>query len=304
MRVALLAVLALAVSATALEVPFLSGRVVDHAGLLGAKSKTKIETASREFEGRTGRQLAVLILPSLKGEPLEEFSLKVARTWALGRKGKNDGILLLVSRDDRKLRIETGHGAEGDLTDAQAGRIISRTIVPLLRKGDFEGGIEAGVLAMIDAVEGRMMPEEDEGVSAVEFFLYQLLVTAIFVAFFWLFEYIALFTPYVGWIVYLWMAPFWYASMQLVWGEPIGKGIFLSRMMGFLVVKFLLFNTERGRKIVKRQYGTKGTSGRSGSRSPDWSSSGGGSSSGGSSSGSSFSGGGGSFGGGGASGSW
>jgi uncharacterized protein len=157
MRRALLAVCAagiLATFASALDVPFLSGRVNDDAHLLDSGTAAALELKLKDYEARTGRQFAVLTVPSLQGEVLEDYSLKVARTWKLGRKDQNDGILLLVARDDRKIRFEVGYGLEGLLTDAAAGRIIRDVIVPRFRAGAFSGGVSAGVDAALAVLDG------------------------------------------------------------------------------------------------------------------------------------------------------
>lgn len=157
MRRALLASIAVAVlsaSAAALDVPYLSGRVNDDAHLLDAPSASALELKLKNYEMRTGRQFAVLTIPSLEGEGLEDFSLRVARTWRLGRAGIDDGVLLLIAKDDRKVRIEVGYGLEGVLTDAQCGRIIRDAIVPRFRGGDFAGGVTDGVGAVLAVLGG------------------------------------------------------------------------------------------------------------------------------------------------------
>ena len=311
----LLLALALAAPASALEVPYLSGRVVDDAGMLSIDKRRALEDKLRDFERRSGRQFAVLTLPSLEGESLEEFSLKVARTWALGRKGKNDGLLLLVSREDRKLRIETGHGIEGEITDAQAGRIIRDVIVPKFRAGDFEGGLDAGVDAAIAAAEGRAPPEpapSERAGAVIEFenaegfgeepLLVKLLISAFVFGILGLFEFVGVVAPGAGWFLYFFLIPFWAAFPMAIWGPRIGMGCLLTHLIGFPLLKSLLPATPWGRKFRtvgnKTYYGDSllftQTSG--GSSSSGWSSGG--------SSGGGFSGGGGSFGGGGASGSW
>lgn len=110
-------------------------------------------------ETKTGNQIAVLVLPSLEGEPLEPFSHRVATTWALGQKGTDNGVLLLVALRERKVRIEVGYGLEGTLTDLRSARIIRNQIVPRFRAGDLPGGIEAGVRAILETLEGAGVEE-------------------------------------------------------------------------------------------------------------------------------------------------
>lgn len=308
---ALLLLLALAAPAGALEVPYLSGRVNDHAGLLSAPAAQALEAKLKDFESRTGHQVAVLTLDSLEGEPLEDFSLKVARTWALGRKGKNDGVLFLISKTDRKLRIEVGHGLEGSLPDALAGRIIQNEVVPRFRAGDFEGGVAAGADAIVAAADGTYSPparsapqgllhdgDGDMGLGLLE----KLLMSAFVFGILGLFEAVGITAPGVGWFLYFFLIPFWAAFPMAIWGAKIGMGLLMTHLIGFPFAKFLLPHTAFGRRFSQK--GNKVYYGGSeiftigdGSGS-----SGGGWSSGGSSGG--FSGGGGSFGGGGSSGSW
>lgn len=310
---ALLLLLALAAPASALEVPYLSGRVNDHAGLLSPSASARIEDTLRAWEKKTGHQAAVLILPSLEGEALEDFSIKVARTWALGRKGADDGVLLLVAKNDRKLRIEVGRGLEGDLPDALAGRIIQDEIVPRFRSGDFEGGVSAGVDAMIGAIDKTWQPKAREveefstpsggGFSGLgDNILERLLISAFVFGILGLFEFVGLFAPGAGWFLYFFLIPFWAAFPMAIWGPKIGMGCLLTHLIGFPFFKSMFPLTPWGKKF--RTVGNKTYYGDS---LLFTTSSGGGSSGGGWSSGSSgggFSGGGGSFGGGGSSGSW
>ena len=106
------------------EVPYLSGRVNDVAGVLSNSTHAELESLLKAHEDSTSNQVVVLIVPGLEGESLEGYSIKVAETWKLGRRGKDNGVLLLVARDDRKVRIEVGRGLEGDLTDQLCGMII------------------------------------------------------------------------------------------------------------------------------------------------------------------------------------
>ena len=161
---AVLAVLTLlaAPAARALKVPYLAGRVNDGAGLMSPEARERIESKLAALEGETGAQVAVLTLPSLEGEPLEDFSLRVVETWKLGRAGVDDGVLVLVARDDRQMRIEVGYGLEGALPDAAANRILANLMTPRFRAGDFDGGVEAAVDAIAGTVRGEegLIPED------------------------------------------------------------------------------------------------------------------------------------------------
>ena len=136
------------------SIPALTGPVVDEAGLLSSRAEARIRALILAHEDSTSNQLAVLTIPSLEGENLEEYSLKVARGWQLGQAETNNGVLLLVAVAERKVRIEVGYGLEGDLPDILAKRIIDRELVPRFRDGDFETGIVQGVFAILGAIEG------------------------------------------------------------------------------------------------------------------------------------------------------
>ena len=137
-------VLALAAAtAPALEVPYLAGRVNDLADLLSPGAEARIEEELAALERETGAQGAVLTVPSLEGDPLEDFSLRVVDTWKLGREGVDDGVLLVIARDERQVRIEVGYGLEATLTDVGSKRILSDVMTPRFRAGDFDGGVEA-----------------------------------------------------------------------------------------------------------------------------------------------------------------
>lgn len=143
----------------ALDVPPLRGRVNDYAGLMPAKRVRVLEERLARFEQESGHQVAVLTIPSLEGEDLEGFSIKVAESWKIGKKGFDNGVILLIARNDRKLRIEVGYGLEGVLPDATASRIVREAIVPHFRANDYPGGIETGVEAIIKVVQGEPLPE-------------------------------------------------------------------------------------------------------------------------------------------------
>jgi uncharacterized protein len=145
----------LPLAATAKDIPPLTGRIVDQANLLTADQKQRIEAKLAAFEKETTDQVAVLTLDSLDGEAIEDYANKVGRAWALGQKGKDNGVLLLVAKQDRKMRIEVGYGLEGALPDALAHRIQEEEILPRFRNGDYAGGIEAGMTAIMAAIKGE-----------------------------------------------------------------------------------------------------------------------------------------------------
>ncbi|MBU0942941.1 MAG: TPM domain-containing protein [Proteobacteria bacterium] len=139
----------------ALNVPTLKGRVNDTAAMLSQETIANLNRTLASFETSDSTQIVVLTIPSLEGEVLEEFAIKVVEAWKIGQKDLDNGALLLVSRDDRKIRIEVGYGLEGRLTDLVSGRIISGVIVPMFKKGRFDQGISDGVTAMMQAVKGE-----------------------------------------------------------------------------------------------------------------------------------------------------
>lgn len=141
-------------------VPSLTGRVNDHAGILSAAAKARIEAKLAALETSDSTQLVVLTVPTLAGDSIEDFSMRVVESWKLGQKKLDNGALLVIAQEDRKLRIEVGYGLEGKLTDLTAGRIIRQVIVPHFKRGDFEAGVEAGVDAMIAATKGEFKAED------------------------------------------------------------------------------------------------------------------------------------------------
>jgi len=146
-------------------VPALKTRVTDLTGALDAAARQALETRLAQLEKARGAQLAVLLVSTTRPESVEQYALRVAETWKLGRKGVDDGVLLLVAKDDRTLRIEVGYGLEGAIPDAMAKRVIEEVIVPRFRQGDFSGGIEAGVNALVRLVEGESLPEKKAAAS-------------------------------------------------------------------------------------------------------------------------------------------
>lgn len=147
-------------SATALDVPPLTGRIVDLAHVLPNSTVESLTAQLAGHEIQSSNQVAVLIVPSLEGESLEEFSHRVATTWKLGQKGTDNGVLLLVAIKERKVRIEVGYGLEGVLTDIRSAHIIRNEIVPRFRAGDIPGGVTGGINAIVKTVEGTYQASE------------------------------------------------------------------------------------------------------------------------------------------------
>src|SRR3954464_497488 len=139
-------------------VPPLKARVTDLTGTLAAQQQSTLEQTLAAFEQRKGSQIAVLLVPTTQPESVEEYAVRVEEKWQLGRKGIDDGALLLIAKNDRKLRIEVGYGLEGVLNDATAKRIIADDITPRFKQGDFYGGVSAGGERMIKGIAGEPLP--------------------------------------------------------------------------------------------------------------------------------------------------
>ncbi|MCX7961222.1 MAG: YgcG family protein [Burkholderiales bacterium] len=156
---ALIALAAFATGAIAeVPVPPLKARVTDLTGTLSASERETLEARLADFERRRGTQFAVLLVPTTKPEEIEQYAIRVAEAWKIGRKGVDDGLILLVAKDDRRVRIEVGYGLEGAIPDSVAKRVIEERIVPRFREGDFYGGLASGLEALIRLAEGERLP--------------------------------------------------------------------------------------------------------------------------------------------------
>ena len=289
----------LPLTAYGLEVPKLQGYVNDYAGMIGPSAKSKIEEDLRAFEQSDSTQIVILTIPSLEGEDIENFGIKVGDTWKIGQKGNDNGAILIVSKQERRIRIEVGRGLEGKLTDLMSGRIIDGVIKPRFKEGDFDGGFIAGVSSMIDATRGefrterRPVQERQKGVPP----------------FLTIFLFFGIFTLILGSLsrvlggviaaiglptfVYLAVLPVGIPLMILLAVVGLGGGFFLPRL-------FSSGGSRRGGSSRHQGGGFFSGSGTGGF----FSGGGGFGSGGGFGGGGGFSGGGGSFGGGGASGGW
>ena len=308
--------LAFAVAAPAggADVPYLSGRVVDDAELLSPEASERVGTLLREHEARTGNQVVVLTTPSVEGESIEEYALKVFNTWKLGQKGKDNGVLVVIVPRERRMRIEVGYGLEGTLTDAAASRVIRDVMAPRFKAGDFNGGIEQGVTSVIAQLEGKgaltasppvtqqssPAPDSsafpDPDLSLTERILFGAFIFGII----GLFTVLGVLTPGMGWFLYFFLIPFWAMFPIIVVGTDGALALLGTYLVAFPVAKILIARRPWYRR-AQEDLKTKGkahiggfTVSSSGSSSgSSWSSSSG-----------SYSGGGGSSGGGGASGRW
>ena len=297
--------------AFAVDVPFLTGRVTDNAQILSDETRKAVTANLKAHEEKTTNQIAVLTVPTLDGVSIEEYAVTVFNTWKLGQKGKDNGILLIVAPKDRKLRIEVGYGLEGTMTDGIAGSIIRNAITPFFKNNDYDRGIDEGVRAIINVLEGGQAPtetaksgEEVKKSSALDLEVADISVTEkiLFGAFIFgiigLFTAVGILTPGMGWFLYFFLIPFWATFPIVVLGTSGTLYLLITYVVGFPIAKLLLTRTDWYKKAQK-DLKTKGSANIGGFT---VGSGGGGSSW--SSGGSSFSGGGGSSGGGGASGSW
>lgn len=263
-------------------VPPLTGRVVDQTATLTSDQIAALDSTLQAFEQRKGSQIAVLIVPTTEPETIEQFSIRVAEAWKIGRKKIDDGAILVVAKDDRRLRIEVGYGLEGALTDVTSKRIIDEIITPKFRQGDFAGGISAGVERIIGVIDGEPLPEPKRQQQSASIF--DNLEAIGPVAFFAVLVFGGIFRAMLGRLL-----------GAAVTGGLVGLAIWflagtlaVAAIVGVIAFVFTLI----GDSVVSSGGGRGGWSGGSGG---GWS---------GGSSGGGFSGGGGSFGGGGASGRW
>ncbi len=302
-------------SVYALEVPYLAGRVNDNAGIMSENAVIALEKTLKDFERKTTNQIAVLTIKSLEGENIEQYSIKVAETWKLGQKGKDNGVLLIVSPGDRRMRIEVGYGLEGTLTDLVSGRIISGEMAPSFKKNDYDKGITDGINAIIRTIEtgrytapggnssaadaGIEKPENDIDGQVSDIPVVTRILIGIFIfSILGLFTFLMLFqSGFQGIFMYLFLIPFWAIFPMVVVGVKINFIILGIYLVGTPAAKLFFRKSKKGKSITRKL----GIFSGGGSGSSSFFSSGGGFSG---SSGGGFSGGGGSFGGGGSSGSW
>ena len=305
------ALLATAPLASALEIPYLSGRVNDYAGILSDQARENLSEQLREHEERTTNQIVVLTLPSLQGENIEDYANQVFNAWGLGQAGQDNGILMLVVPDERQMRIEVGYGLEGVVPDITAGRVIREVMAPRFRDGDFDAGITEGAQALLSVLEGEELPA-GEGYGESDSFESELsglesdlswpgriLLGAFIFGIIGLFTVVGIMTPGMGWFLYVFLIPFWASFPIMIIGGKPTVVLLIIYIVGYPIVKLSIRKTAWFKKALEDQR-TKGKSSiggfsfSSGGSGRSWSS--------GSSGG--FSGGGGSSGGGGASGGW
>jgi uncharacterized protein len=152
--------------AALVEIPELSTRVTDLTQTLSPAEQAQLEQKLAAFEAKKGTQIALLIVPTTQPEDIAQYAIRVVEKWKIGREKVDDGVLVLIARDDRKLRIEVGYGLEGAIPDLYAKRIISEVISPKFKQGDFYGGLNAGVNKIIGLIDGEALPAPDASQSS------------------------------------------------------------------------------------------------------------------------------------------
>jgi uncharacterized protein len=268
-----------AYTAAEIAVPPLKARVTDLTATLTSDQRGALEQRLAGLEARKGSQVAVLLVPTTQPETVEQYAIRVFDQWKLGRKGVDDGVLLLVAKNDRKLRIEVGYGLEGAIPDAIAKRIVDEDIVPLFKQGNFYGGISAGTDRVSKLIEGESMPPPRRTVAPGSG---------------WSAE-----TLFIGFIILTMVSQLLHSLLGRFLGAGVAGvaagiiGYVLAGLAAAAIIGLIAF-------VISLFIGATGRQGRGWSSGGNWSSGGGSWSSGGGG----FSGGGGSSGGGGASGSW
>jgi len=276
-------------------------RIHDEAKVLSQNTIDQLEVQLKKYEDSTTNQIAVLIIPSLAGEVLEDYSMRVVEKWKLGTKKNDNGALLLIVIDDHKMRIEAGHGLEGVLTDAQSNRIIRNEMAPDFRRGDYDAGVTAAIQAMIKAIAGEYKANDTGTGTTAELGLKERMLIGLFVfGILGVFTFIALFSKgCAGWGLYAFLIPFYATFPLFILGINGGVGLLGLYIIGMPIAKLILGKSAWGQKKMMRWQSTGARKGSGWSMGSGWGSRGGGGGGGGG-----FSGGGGSFGGGGSSGSW
>jgi uncharacterized protein len=297
------------------DVPYLTGRVNDNARIMSEATCNSLSETLKEHEVKTTNQVVVLTILSLENESIEDYAYKVFNEWKLGQKDKNNGILVVVVPDERRMRIEVGYGLEGTLPDILAGRIIQNIMAPRFREGDFDNGITEGVNAVITILEGADPNgleglTETSGSSETSNFAdlespdiplgMRILLGAFIFGIIGLFTILGILTPGFGWFMYLFLIPFWAMFPVVVVGTKGALVCFFTYLIVYPVAKLYLKNSP----WYEKAQGDLRTKGKASIGGFTFTSGGSGGSSGTGSSGGGFSGGGGSSGGGGASGGW
>lgn len=230
----------------------MTGRVTDSARMLSPAETERIESRLEELERSGGPRMAILIVDSLGGEPVEVFALRVAETWKIGRRGVDDGVLLLVARAERELRLEVGYGLEAALTDALSRRILAERVAPMFRAGRFAAGLERAVDAVRAAARGERMPASPPAaLAATEVPLgARVTAAAIFALVIGAFSLVALLGPHgFSWVLGLFLVPFYALFPAAIVHPRAGIVSGLGWLVGFPLARVLLRRSGLGASI-------------------------------------------------------
>ena len=229
-------------------------RVHDEAKVLSTGFISQLENQLKTFEDSTTNQVVVLVIQTLDGYPLESYGIQVAEKWELGTAKNDNGVLLLIVIQDRKIRIEVGKGLEGILTDAATSRIIRNEIAPAFRRQDYEAGIQAGIDAILRTSQGEYQAEEGVSLEGTELTLKDKLLVGFFIfGILGVFSFFALFTPgCAGWGLYAFLIPFYAVFPMVVLGANGGVLALASYALATPFLKMILPKTEWGKKISEK----------------------------------------------------
>jgi uncharacterized protein len=244
------------------EVPYMTGRITENVGTLSPEVRAHLTEVIRLHEEANDDQLAVLIVPSLEGAKIEEFAAQVLETWRIGTKGKDNGVLLLVSPSDRRVRIAVGSGLRHRLSEESTDRIIRDVIAPAFQNQDYDRGIDNGVHAILGQLEGDNRQDtaarlEKPGNSDSLFsdtdmsFSERFLIGSFIFGIIGLFTIIGVLTPGVGWFLYLFLIPFWAMFPMVVVGVQTGVILLIAYLVLFPAAKLVLSHKDWYRSALQ-----------------------------------------------------
>ncbi len=233
------------------EVPYLSGRITDNAEIFSQDSRGRLAAMMKAHEDATTNQIAILTMPSLENGSVEEFAARVFESWKLGRKGKDNGVLIIISPGDKRARIEVGRGLQGRITEEAAGRIVRDLMTPSFNLGDYDQGMEDGLRVVIGMLDVPGTPEtatQEKAQASSEFFsgvedipiTERILIGAFIFGIIGLFTIIGVVTPGAGWFLYLFLIPFWAMFPIIVVGTHGALVLLIIYLVGFPAAKLYL----------------------------------------------------------------
>ena len=249
--------LALAVAtgtALAADVPYLTGRVVDNAEILAPATRDKLTAALKAHEDASTDQIAVLTVPTIGGEAIEQYATRVFDAWKLGQKGKDNGVLVIVVPNDRKMRIEVGYGLEGTLTDVVSNRIIRDRMTPRFKEGNYDRGVSDGVNTIIATLEGRAdaLPANVAATKSSSAkplmqidgpelsWPMRILLGAFIFGIIGIFTVVGVMTPGVGWFLYVFLIPFWAMFPLIIVGARGTLWLLGTYVVAYPIAKLIL----------------------------------------------------------------